>query len=180
MEDYSDIERQLAGQLFKSNYVDLMKIARFKRRRGLRSSTLDTIDILHESYLKLEGKVGWVSRKHFINGAALAMRQVIVDHARRKKASKRGEGMLSLSYDANDALMPEFWETPEQLVQVSFLLKKLKVENPKWMRIFDARYFSGFTEDETAVILELSPRTVRRDWRLAREWMTEMIGVNEL
>ena len=177
MGDYSDIEHHLAGQLFKSNYQDLMKIARYRRRRGMKSSTLDTIDILHESYLKLEGKAGWVSRKHFINAAALAMRQVVVDHARRKNASKRGEGMLSLSDDAQGALMPEFWETPEQLVQVSDLLEKLKDENPKWMRIFDARYFSGYTEDETAEILGMSSRTVRRDWRLVREWMTEMIGV---
>jgi len=177
VKDYSASERDFADQLYKVYYQDLVKIARSRRRRGAGNSTLGTIDILHESYLKLKGQAGWVSREHFINAVSLAMRHVIIDYARNKQASKRGNGQVNIPYD--DALMPEFWETPEQLVQISHLLEKLKNENPKWMRIVDARYFSGFTENETAEILNMSSRSVRREWKLVRQWLGEAVRAED-
>ena len=176
--DYSDIERQFADELFSLHYEDLIKIARFRRRRSHGNSTLNTIDILHESYLKLYGKSGWVSREHFINAAALAMRQVIVDYARRKQSIKRGNNTPINSLNNNEAALPEYWESTEQIIEISNLMEKLRLENTRWMRVVDARYFCGFTEDETALILRLSPRTVRRDWQLARTWMANMMDIN--
>ena len=73
--------------------------------------------------------------------------------------------------------MPEFTETPEQVVGISQLLEQLASSNPRWMRVVDARYFSGMTEKETAEILGMSERTVRRDWREARDWMATRLQI---
>lgn len=170
---YSEQERELAAELFQDNYDDLVVIARARRRRSNRNQTLSTIDILHESFIRLNKTKRWKSREHFINAAALAIRHVIIDYARRKKASKRNGVKVS-----NDTeLLPEYWESSEQIIQISDLMEKLNMQNARWMRIVDARYFCGFTEDETADILKLSPRTVRRDWQSARAWMAEKMDV---
>lgn len=170
---YSEHERELASELFKDNYDDLVIIARARRRRSNRDQTLSTIDILHESFIRLNKTKRWENREHFINAAALAIRHVIIDYARRKKASKRNGVKASNETE----LLPEYWESSEQIIQISDLMEKLKTQNARWMRIVDARYFCGFTEDETADILKLSPRTVRRDWHSARAWMAEKMDV---
>jgi len=176
--EYNQAEQSLANELFQSNYDDLAIIARARRRRSNRNHTLGTIDILHESFIRLNKAKTWKSRDHFINGAALAIRHVIIDHARRKNAAKRGQGIRLSTQDDDNALMKEYWETPEQIIQISNLMDKLAIKNSRWMRIVDARYFCGFTEDETADILKLSPRTVRRDWRDARAWMASKMELD--
>lgn len=173
--NYNETEQALANDLFQRHYNDLVVIARARRRRSNRNQTLATIDILHESFIRLNKAKKWESREHFINAAALAIRNVIIDYARRKKATKRDGGVKLTDQEYDKAVMPEYWESSEQLIQISNLMDKLKTQNARWMRIVDARYFCGFTEDETAGILKLSPRTVRRDWQDARAWMAERI-----
>lgn len=173
---YTHEEQNLATELFQQNYDDLVIIARARRRRSNRHQTLATIDILHESFIRLNKNTEWKSREHFINAAALAIRNVIIDYARKKKAAKRDFGKRT---DMNSELMPEFWESSEQIIQISDLMDKLKIQNSRWMRIVDARYFCGFTEDETADILKLSPRTVRRDWQEARAWMADKMEISQ-
>lgn len=171
MGNYSDLEQELAHELFDRHYDDLLIIARARRRRNTNSDTFETIDILHESFMKMNKAQKWSSSKHFINAVALAIRHVIIDHARRKQTVKRGDEVSLIPIESDDALLPEFWETPEQIIEISDLMGKLKQENPRWMRVVDARYFCGFTEGEAAVILGVSNRTVRRDWSLARNWL---------
>ena len=170
--DYNSTEQSLANELFRRNYDDLVVIARARRRRSSPNHTLATIDILHDSFIRLNKTKTWDTRDHFINAAALAIRHVIIDYARRKTAAKR---VTLTSQEQEKALMLEYWETSEQIVEMSDLMEKLKTKNSRWMRIVDARYFCGFTEDETAGILKISPRTVRRDWQDARAWMAERI-----
>jgi len=177
LHDYSPDERETANNLVVEHYETLTKIARSKRRRMDAGETLRTTDILNETYLKLEKKNSWASNEHFIRCAALAMRCVIVDHARKKLSIKRGNGTASLSLEDGESLMYEFSETPEQIVGINHLLEKLARFNPRWMRVVDARYFSGMTEDETAIYLGMTSRTVRRDWREARDWMAEKLSV---
>lgn len=176
--DYDEDEQSLARQLFQENYDELVVIARARRRRSNRNQTLSTIDILHESFIRLNKSRTWETRDHFVNAAALAIRNVIIDYARRKNASKRSNCAKSVSRPEEAGLMPEFWETSEQIVQISHLMDKLKTQNSRWMRVVDARYFCGFTEDETAGILKLSPRTVRRDWQDARAWMADKMELH--
>lgn len=172
---YSAQERDLATRLIVENYQQLVMIARQKRRRSDGQSTLATIDLLHEGLLKLGTDWHFNSREHLLRSANLAMRCVIVDHARRKQAAKRGGEAVQV--DVDEALLPEFAETPEQVVAIAELMDLLAAENERWMLVVDARYFSGMTEAETALTLGISERTVRRDWQEARQWLARQLGV---
>ena len=176
--DYSATEKSTADKLIAEHYDLLTRVARSKRRRMNVNDTLCTSEILHEAYFKLNNKSHWVSSEHFVRCATLAMRCVIVDHARKKLTNKRGSGAEKISLEESEGVMPEFAETPEEIVGISRLLEKLGTTNPRWMRVVDARYFSGMTEAETAEALEMNARTVRRDWHDAREWMAVQLQVS--
>ncbi|WP_172449640.1 ECF-type sigma factor [Porphyrobacter sp. HT-58-2] len=168
LDSYSEQDQFLAAELVNAFHGELIDIARARRRRAKASDTLMTLDVLHEAFLKLDGKQGFRSPGHFLAVASLAMRQVIVDHARRKLAEKRQE--------AEDQRLAGFGETPEQMVAIGQLLGSLGAHNPRWLRIVDARYFAGLTEAETAAVLGISERTVRRDWQDARRWLAKRLG----
>lgn len=175
---YSEAEQRTAQQLVQDNYDELTGIARMRRRRAVGMDTLATIDILHESYLRLHEQPSWQSNEHFIKAASLAMRCVILDYARKKQAAKRGSAASDVRLDAHaadeaDVLLPEFSETPEEVVAIGELLDALAVVNERWMRVVDCRYFSGMTEAETATVLNISERTARREWQAARNWLAE-------
>lgn len=161
----------LADELIASHYEQLKTIARAKRRRMRSGQTLQTTDLLHEGWLKLRKQRQWKSESHFMRTAALAMRQVIVDYARSKHAEKRGGGVPDLNYADVEDILPEYGETPEQIVIIGDLMNKLAEKDPRLAEIVDLRYFSGFTADETANILRVTDRTVRRQWTIARAWL---------
>lgn len=167
----------MARQLVEAHYDALVEIARAKRRRARLRDTLATSDLLHESLIKVSARDDWASAMHFLRAVALAMRHVIVDHARRKLAVRRGGGAAHVAYEEGDGLMPEFGEDPEEIVIIADLIDKLRETRPRWMRIVDARYFGGMTEEEAAEALGLSRRTVRRDWQDVRAWLAEQMGI---
>jgi RNA polymerase sigma factor (TIGR02999 family) len=175
---YGDDERQMAGRFVEDAYDSLLAHARYRRRRANFRDTMMTEDVLQECFLKMTGQKAWSSPEHFLRSAILAVRQVIVDHARSRLTAKRGSGQRALSLDDAEDLMPEFGESPEQLVIINDLLTRMETENPRWVRVVDARYFSGMSEAETAAILGLSERTVRRDWQAARAWLEAEMDVN--
>ncbi len=173
MTGYTAAEKEIAEGLVSSAYEALLILARNRRRRAGFRDTMMTEDILHESFLKLSGKSVWESPEHFMRSASLAIRQVIVDHARARLTAKRGGGERNFTFDECAAVLPEFNETPEQIVMLNDLLAQLGQENSRWLRIVDARYFAGMTEVETAHLLGLSERTVRREWKAAKAWLAE-------
>lgn len=176
-QSYSEAESRLADELFTEHYHELMAIARRKRRRSDANLTLNTTDILHESFLKLRQARGFAGDKHFVRSAVLAMRHVLCDYARRKLTSKRhAEGLVSLDEDGSTEVLPEYGETPEQLVAIAELMTALAEHNPRWSTVVDARYFSGMTEEETAALLDISLRTARRDWQGARRWIAQHLA----
>lgn len=168
---YDADERAVAQGFVRDAYEPLLDLARSRRRRARFRDTMQTEDILQETFARLSGRTAWQSPEHFLRTASLAMRQVVVDHARRKLTDKRGGGAADVTYDEASPVLPEFGETPEQIVLINDLLNRLEAENPRWLRIVDARYFAGMTEVETAEMLGLSERTVRRDWHEARAWL---------
>lgn len=174
-----DIQAENAetSALIAKHYDTLKYIARSKRKRRHVGDTLLTTDLLHECWLKLRHQGGWLSETHFIRTAARSMRYVLLDYSRRKLSDKRGAGAVHQSYgDLVDSL-PEFKETPEQIVTIGDLLTKLSKLNPRYVDIVDMRYFAGYTEKETADILGITDRTVRRDWNIAKSWLAaEMMG----
>lgn len=170
---YTDEDRVIAHGFIEESYDVLLELARNNRRRAGFHDTMMTEDILHESFIKLSGKTVWQSQEQFIRTASLAMRQVIVDHARKNLTQKRGGANKDISYEELKEFLPEFNETPEQIVILDNLLKRLEEKQPRLLVIVDARYFAAMTEAETALALGISERTVRRDWQIARAWLAD-------
>lgn len=168
---YDPVERDVAAALFAQHYEALANLARSRRRRSNAADTMMTEDILHESFLKLGQDKTWRDDKHFLCAASLAIRHVIVDYARRNLTAKRKH--VREDNEARIGSIAEYGENPEQLVGLGLLMERLEQERPRWARIVDARYFAGMTEEETADMLGVSDRTVRRDWTDARAWLFE-------
>lgn len=173
---YDADDERIAAGLVTEAYDTLLQIARTRRRRAGFSDTMLTEDVLHESFLKLSGRSVWQSQTHFLKTASLAMRQVVVDHARRKLTAKHGSGRSAVSLDEVEYQLAEFGETPEQIVEIAQLMSELGEAHPRWLQVIDARYFSGMTEAEAAAMLGMSERTVRRDWQAARSWLAERVN----
>jgi len=166
-----------ANALVIQHYDTLKNLARSKRRRSNPDHTLLTTDLLHESWLKLRGKDVWRDEAHFMRTAAMAMRQVLIDYARTKSTQKRGSDAIHQNYDDISEILPEFKETPEQILQIGDLLKRLAEVNPKYLDVLDMRYFGGFTEVETAKVMGVTSRTVRRHWTTTKTWLAAEMAI---
>ena len=164
-------DRTQADALVEAHYDALKNIARAKRRRAGGNQTMLTTDLLHESWMKLRKQGEWHSEQHFMRTAAMAMRQVLVDCLRAKLSQKRGSGATHLSYTDVEDCLPEFKESPEQILAINDMLERLGGVKPRYAELVDLRYFGGFTETETAGILGITDRTVRRDWKVAKAWL---------
>lgn len=151
-------------------YGELCELAAVYRRGESRGHTLLTRDLVHEAYLRLVGRepVDWQSRCHFFGVAARLMRQVLVDHARRKRAAKRGRGR-DLSLDEALTLAEE---RQAGLVELDEALERLAELDPRQSRIVELRFFAGYSVAETAEIEKLSPATVKREWATAKAWLS--------
>jgi RNA polymerase sigma factor (TIGR02999 family) len=154
-------------------YADLRRVARSERRRASSPATLQTTALIHEAYLKLRGGGSWSNRQHFMRAAAQAMRQVLVDAARARLRDKRGGGAETLSLDGIDVAA----DVPDELVlQINEALDKLGELDERLARVVECRFFAGYDEEETAQALEVTSRTVRRDWVKAKAWLYEKLN----
>jgi RNA polymerase sigma factor (TIGR02999 family) len=164
-----------AAMLAEVLYADLVRIARRERRRGLSApATLGTTALVHEAYLKLSRKPAFESEAHFLNTAAVAMRQVLVSHARSRLRHKRGKGVAHEDIDSIDILA----ESDEQIVALDEALVALARDSPRLARTVECRYFAGYSEEETAMVLGTSERTVQRDWMLAKAILYDVLTVD--
>jgi RNA polymerase sigma factor (TIGR02999 family) len=160
------------AELWPVLYDELKKLARGVLRRQGRGARHQATSLVHKAYLRLLGSdVEWSDRRHFFAVAARAMRFVLVDEARRQLAKKRGEGeTLTL-----DGTLPEVADPlahrPEEVLAVHQALTRLAEIQPRHERLVELRYFAGLSVEETAEILEVTPRTVVRDWKAARIWL---------
>lgn len=165
--------------LTQALYADLKRLARGQRGRVAAGGTLQTTALVHEAWLKLMRGGAWQSREHFMNSAARAMRHILVDYARQRLADKRGGGAPAESLDeqtmAEDAAVLR-GEPPEQVLALHEALEKLAQLSPRLVQVVECRYFAGYGEEETAQLLGLTDRTVRRDWVKAKAWLFREIG----
>lgn len=152
---------------------DLRNQARRERRRLRAGETLCTTALVHEAYLKLGRNTGWNDELHFMRAATLAMRQALVDAARKKLTAKHGSGGIE---SLEDHHAEPFWVSDERLLELDEALQRLSQLNPRLTRVVECRFFSGYSEQETARILETSDRTVRRDWIKAKAWLFQALG----
>jgi len=154
-----------------------LQAARYLRRERP-GHTLQTTALIHEAYLRLiDAKdVNWQSRAHFFAVAANLMRRILVDHARRRDAEKRGGSHLRVQLDEALAVANE---TDVDLLAIDEALDRLAAIDPQQARVVELRFFSGLSVDETAAALGVSPKTVKRDWSVARAWLRREIAGKE-
>jgi RNA polymerase sigma factor (TIGR02999 family) len=159
--------RDALDELMPAVYGELRAIAHRHLALGNRFGTLQTTGLVHEAYLKLvdQSRAHWNDRAHFFALASRAMRHVLVDRARGRARQKRGGGEPRLSLDVAEIPAEE---QPEALLQLDEALVKLAEVEPRLARVVECRFFAGLTEDEIAVALDVTPRTVQRDWAKAR------------
>jgi RNA polymerase sigma factor (TIGR02999 family) len=155
--------------LFPIVYGELRRIARRLMRREAGNHTLQTTALVHEAYLRLARPElpNVKSRAHFFAIAATVMRRVLVDYARAKRAAKRVRADR-LTFDEPCALS---FDEPELVLVVDTALTRLSQRDQRQGRIVELRFFAGLTVEETAEVLQVSPRTVKREWQLARAWL---------
>jgi RNA polymerase sigma factor (TIGR02999 family) len=162
-------DEQAPGELFTVLYKELRALAHAQLRRRQQQS-LATTALVHEAYLKLadQSRLDLRDRGHFLALAARAMRQIVVDHARRRTAGKRGGTAIVGVLDEGKVLA----DVPTvDVLALDEALTRLEGVEPRLSRIVDMRFFAGFSVEETALALGLSERTVKRDWQKARAFL---------
>jgi RNA polymerase sigma factor (TIGR02999 family) len=168
--------REAAGDLLPVVYGELRKLAAAQLSRLRPGETLQPTALVHEAYLRLVGAAdpGWNGRGHFFGAAAQAMRELIVDHVRRRSAAKRGSGRRPAELDAAiDVASGDLGL--EDVLAVDAALKRLEAAHPRKAQVVVMRYFGGLSEEEIAEALGVTARTVERDWRFARAFLHEAL-----
>ena len=163
------------NQLLPLVYAELRRIAARRLRNERGNHTLQPTALVHEVYLRLvdQRAVDWRNRAHFFGVAAQVMRRILVDHARRHRAGKRGEGVQCVSIgEALEATAPN--EIP--ILALDQALDRLEKIDPELAQVVELRAFGGLTIDEAAHVLKVSPSTAKRDWRTAKAWLTRELG----
>jgi RNA polymerase sigma factor (TIGR02999 family) len=156
-------------------YEELRRLARRKIRAEARGHTLHATELVHEAYLKLstDGEVRAENRPHLMAMASRAMRQLLVDHARNRKAQKRGGGWVKTTMADGPILLEN---DPEDLLALEEALEELE---ERQRQVVECRFFGGMEETEIALALGVSERTVRRDWVKARAWLYSRLYPDE-
>ncbi len=159
-----------AQKLVPIVYEELKQLARRYMRRERADHTLQTTALVHEAYVKLVGQesVKWQGRSHFFAVAAQIMRRILCDHARRNLRLKRGGACQILPLDEALAFTPQH---SDELLKLDGALDRLATLDARQSRIVELRFFAGLTVEETAEFLGISPKTVKRDWAVARAWL---------
>ena len=177
LHDLTSGDRQAFHALLPLVYDELRRIAERQRRRWEGDETLNTTALVHEAYLRLvdQSAPEWRSRAHFMAVAATAMRQILIDYAKRKRAAKRGGGQRHEPLHEIEAALSGPGIPPESrtdtLVALDESLHRLGEHDPRQSRIVECRFFGGMTIEETAEALGISPATVKRGWAMAQSWL---------
>jgi RNA polymerase sigma factor (TIGR02999 family) len=158
-------------EFFGLVYTELRRLAAQHLRRERSNHTLQPTALVHEAYLQLASAGGWKNRAHFFGVASLAMRRVLVVHARLRNTAKRNAKLL-VPIDSASESETAVWDF--HLLDIA--LTRLEEYSAPLCRVFEARYFGGLSIDEAAEFLEVSPATVKRRWTLAKAWLYRDLG----
>ncbi|MHC4697007.1 MAG: ECF-type sigma factor [Planctomycetota bacterium] len=169
---------EAADDLLLQVYDELRSLARTRLRRAPPGQTLQATALVHEAYLRIvqRGDAAWDSRGHFFAAAAKAMRDILVERARRKMTKKHGGGRRRVS---GRGMEPTVEPPSEDVLAVDEALKRLEQDDPRKGQVVNMRYFAGMTTAETAAALGISVATVGREWRYIRSWLEGQLHVNE-
>ena len=173
LQEWRQGDRRALDELSPFVYGELKRLAQGYMRDERKDPLLQTTALAHEAFLRLDGleEIRWQSRNHFLAVSAHLMRRVLIDFARRRKASKRGGGEApeTLSDDLSD-------ERDDHLLALDEALVHLAEQDERKHRVVELRYFGGATVHEIADLLGIAPRTVERDLQIARAWLAEALG----
>ena len=167
---WSDGDRAAADSLLQLVYKEMRKLAASYLQKQRPDHTLQPTALVHEAYLKLidTSEINWQDRAHFFAVAAQTMRNILVDHARKVNADKRGGDARKIQLDEAVGLSKK---QDVDLIDLDGCLTKLAQQDEKQSRIIELRFFGGLTIEETAEVLKISPATVKREWAMARAWL---------
>jgi RNA polymerase sigma factor (TIGR02999 family) len=170
LDGFSAGDEKAAADLLERLYAELHLIAQQHMRRERVDHTLQPTALVNEAYLRMVGGAGvtWKDKAHFLAAAARTMRRILVDHARKKLARKRGGGDVKITLMDN---IPASALKEQDLLAVHEALKKLAELSERQARIMDMRFFAGLSVEETARILGISERTVKSETRMAKAWL---------
>lgn len=173
---WSDGDDESRAQLMDLVYQELRRIAGAQLRGERRDHTLQATALVNEAYLRLidQTRVQWRNRAHFFGIAAQLMRRILVDHARRQRAAKRGGGatVLAINEEVAAGLERDF-----DLVALDDALAQLQAFDARAAQLVELRFFGGLTIEETSEVMQLSPATIKREWSTARAWLhREMVS----
>ena len=164
-------DREAEKQLMEAVYEELHRLAAGYMRRERPDHTLQASALVNEAYVRLigNGPVSWESRAHFFVTAAQTMRRVLIDHARRHVAEKRGGAGVRIDLNENIAAV----ENTEsgRMLDLDRALTRLAALDARQARVVELRFFAGLTVEQTAEVMAISEKTVKRDWAVARAWL---------
>jgi RNA polymerase sigma-70 factor (ECF subfamily) len=162
-------------QVYELVYLELRRIAARQLKAERDNHTLQPSALVNEAWIKLcEGKTHyWNNRLHFLAFAAQVMRHILVDYGRRRNSVKRGVNPMMASLDSalNASLAVSGFASPISNIDIDRALRKLKTMDARQAHVVELRFFGGLTEEETAELLGVSSRTIKRDWNLAKAWL---------
>lgn len=166
-------EPKAYDKLIERVYAELRRMAASQMRRESAGHTLQATALVNEACLRLmDGGTDWQNRRHFFGAAAEAMRRVLVDHARRRDAAKRGGGLKRITLTNLDADIPG---ADVDVLALEDALTQLEAKSTRLARLVELRFFAGLSIEEAAMALDISPATVKRDWAFARAWLLERL-----
>lgn len=159
-------------------YQELRKLAQHQLKRERSDHTLNATGLVHEAYLKLidQKDAVWQNRAHFMAIAAQAMRRILIDYARRRLADKRGGNIAVVTYDEE---LHSREARAEEIIALDIALEQLHRRSERQAQIVEYQFFGGLTHEEISEVLGVSIPTVRRDWRIAKAWLTVALGATE-
>ena len=168
-------DRSALDKLFPLVQAELRRIARRQMSQERPGHTLQATALINEAYLKLLGQAGfeWHNRAHFFAVCAQIMRHILIDHARAQARDKRGGGAIQVSLEEAAVIAGEKAEHLIALDEALLFLERLDAQKAK---IVELRYFGGLSIEETADVLDISPRTVRREWQRSKAWLYRIIS----
>lgn len=174
---HSNGDRKAAARLLPLVYDQLRALAHRYMQQERPDHTLQTTALVHEAYVRLidVDRVDWRGKTHFFAIAAREMRRVLVEHARSKKARKRGGGLKNVTLEDTHAIAPG---SVVDVLALDEALERLQQQSPRQIRVVELRFFAGLSVEETARLLEVSEATVKGDWRMAKAWLSRELAPN--
>jgi len=166
-------DAQAAERLLPLVYDELRKLAAAKLARETQDQTLQPTALVHEVWLRLGGdqQPGWANRAHFFAAAAESMRRILIENARRKRAIRHGGDLAKVSANSTGFDLASPAEGNEDILLVNDALDAFAAQDPRRAELVKLKYFVGLTLEEAADVLQISPRTAKRDWAYARAWL---------